>query len=101
MIRRPPRSTLFPYTTLFRAGRERGCRGVGEESRDAGWGRDRSADYDLAHRCRAGSRLVDLNRRRVAAHRRDDRVLWFWLWWWARGDGVGVSGGVVYPCWCD
>src|SRR3712207_8214688 len=22
MIRRPPRSTLFPYTTLFRAGRE-------------------------------------------------------------------------------
>src|SRR2546422_3913397 len=33
MIRRPPRSTLFPYTTLFRSGREllpirapRGCR---------------------------------------------------------------------------
>src|SRR2546427_1813643 len=24
MIRRPPRSTLFPYTTLFRSGRERG-----------------------------------------------------------------------------
>src|SRR6266487_2424311 len=23
MIRRPPRSTLFPYTTLFRPGRER------------------------------------------------------------------------------
>src|SRR2546426_5404733 len=28
MIRRPPRSTLFPYTTLFRSGRD-GCR-VGE-----------------------------------------------------------------------
>src|SRR2546430_10444568 len=29
MIRRPPRSTLFPYTTLFRslAGRERGVEG--------------------------------------------------------------------------
>src|SRR2546422_5727285 len=32
MIRRPPRSTLFPYTTLFRSGREerdlgRGARG--------------------------------------------------------------------------
>src|SRR3712207_8778065 len=27
MIRRPPRSTLFPYTTLFRSGRER----LGEE----------------------------------------------------------------------
>src|SRR3712207_7797492 len=26
MIRRPPRSTLFPYTTLFRSGKE-GCRG--------------------------------------------------------------------------
>src|SRR3712207_7714013 len=24
MIRRPPRSTLFPYTTLFRSGRESG-----------------------------------------------------------------------------
>src|ERR1039458_7866312 len=24
MIRRPPRSTLFPYTTLFRSGPERG-----------------------------------------------------------------------------
>src|SRR5205814_9627235 len=23
MLRRPPRSTLFPYTTLFRSGRER------------------------------------------------------------------------------
>src|SRR3712207_6940768 len=25
MIRRPPRSTLFPYTTLFRSARERGA----------------------------------------------------------------------------
>src|SRR5256885_5050517 len=25
MIRRPPRSTLFPYPTLFRSGRELGC----------------------------------------------------------------------------
>src|SRR5260221_9782383 len=27
MIRRPPRSTLFPYTTLFRSLRELVCRG--------------------------------------------------------------------------
>src|SRR2546430_13172426 len=27
MIRRPPRSTLFPYTTLFRSGRSYGRRG--------------------------------------------------------------------------
>src|SRR5260221_1824979 len=26
MIRRPPRSTLFPYTTLFRSGLLRDCR---------------------------------------------------------------------------
>src|SRR3712207_7721868 len=25
MIRRPPRSTLFPYTTLFRSGRRQGA----------------------------------------------------------------------------
>src|SRR3712207_8586639 len=30
MIRRPPRSTLFPYTTLFRSGRRRGGRERGE-----------------------------------------------------------------------
>src|SRR3712207_9018160 len=35
MIRRPPRSTLFPYTTLFRSGRrgaiEQGAGGAGGE----------------------------------------------------------------------
>src|SRR5688572_32514722 len=30
MIRRPPRSTLFPYTTLFRSDEFREGRGVGE-----------------------------------------------------------------------
>src|SRR5207249_5320154 len=29
MIRRPPRSTLFPYTTLFRSGPCRAARGSG------------------------------------------------------------------------
>src|SRR3712207_7159409 len=29
MIRRPPRSTLFPYTTLFRSGSGRRIRGCG------------------------------------------------------------------------
>src|SRR3712207_7204195 len=29
MIRRPPRSTLFPYTTLFRSRRQQGCGGTG------------------------------------------------------------------------
>src|SRR5258708_15029246 len=36
MIRRPPRSTLFPYTTLFRSPGSRGPRSdeAGQESRD-------------------------------------------------------------------
>src|SRR3712207_7389700 len=40
MIRRPPRSTLFPYTTLFRSGavRRRGAR-LRRPDRDRGPGR--------------------------------------------------------------
>src|SRR2546422_7100388 len=35
MIRRPPRSTLFPYTTLFRSGRrERRRRRTGDQSQE-------------------------------------------------------------------
>src|SRR6266705_3956474 len=30
MIRRPPRSTLFPYTTLFRSRRQRAARRLGD-----------------------------------------------------------------------
>src|SRR2546430_7036105 len=45
MIRRPPRSTLFPYTTLFRSGRARPPRGEAphEDERHA-LGRDRLDD---------------------------------------------------------
>src|SRR3712207_8522626 len=38
MIRRPPRSTLFPYTTLFRSNRLSGIRASGEQ-RDLADGR--------------------------------------------------------------
>src|SRR3712207_9591407 len=31
MIRRPPRSTLFPYTTLFRSARRRDHHGIDDE----------------------------------------------------------------------
>src|SRR3712207_8066663 len=41
MIRRPPRSTLFPYTTLFRSTRPRGLPAQrwhdGDEAGDGGW----------------------------------------------------------------
>src|SRR6267154_6485175 len=35
MMRRPPRSTLFPYTTLFRSRRDRGGRARGGGDRPA------------------------------------------------------------------
>src|SRR5690349_23749578 len=35
MVRRPPRSTLFPYTTLFRSRRAGGEAGKGERQSDA------------------------------------------------------------------
>src|SRR2546422_5882509 len=38
MIRRPPRSTLFPYTTLFRSGFDRVVGGGAGESERAGRG---------------------------------------------------------------
>src|SRR2546427_9375802 len=46
MIRRPPRSTLFPYTTLFRSGLE-GQRGVQARAKD---GRCRVFAGDRGHR---------------------------------------------------
>src|SRR2546429_4291354 len=36
MIRRPPRSTLFPYTTLFRSRRTRRTGGAGGDRDDEG-----------------------------------------------------------------
>src|SRR3712207_7711292 len=42
MIRRPPRSTLFPYTTLFRSAREGHAEGPGGAGR-RGRGRRRGA----------------------------------------------------------
>src|SRR3712207_6991746 len=44
MIRRPPRSTLFPYTTLFRSGI-----GVGEEPLDPLLGVDVGVDVRVEH----------------------------------------------------
>src|SRR3712207_7244348 len=44
MIRRPPRSTLFPYTTLFRSGHPREQARHQEEH-----GQERVASEDVAH----------------------------------------------------
>src|SRR3712207_9309819 len=80
MIRRPPRSTLFPYTTLFRSLRRRGGHGVRER------GIARPVVGDAAHPSRqllAGEepgaavlrRDDELNGRRPVAVEDDDRVV--------------------------
>src|SRR5574337_1251572 len=43
MIRRPPRSTLFPYTTLFRSGRDPRREGSRQEAR---WQVERKSAMD-------------------------------------------------------
>src|SRR3712207_7684176 len=53
MIRRPPRSTLFPYTTLFRS--FRGCSGFYDE-RDCSSKADHGDRGPQAHRGKASRR---------------------------------------------
>ena len=58
MIRRPPRSTLFPYTTLFRSGggeRERE-REMGRDSERGGWGGRQGGVYILVYVIPTGER---------------------------------------------
>src|SRR5258708_11586380 len=49
MIRRPPRSTLFPYTTLFRSPRDMDpgwkFRGPGRRRSHSGWRPSRSEEH--------------------------------------------------------
>src|SRR3712207_8074734 len=59
MIRRPPRSTLFPYTTLFRSGHDpRGHPCLPSR---------------LCHPCRPSGRVVRVDRRRPAHRCRPSR----------------------------
>src|SRR2546430_13458610 len=56
MIRRPPRSTLFPYTTLFRSQRDAGGNGANAEARAGGVARRPPAPFgadERAHRRRS------------------------------------------------
>src|SRR3712207_7032780 len=52
MIRRPPRSTLFPYTTLFRSLRRPGGRGPGRLRRTRPPRRGARPAGPVADRCR-------------------------------------------------
>src|SRR3712207_7714986 len=61
MIRRPPRSTLFPYTTLFRSdvgGRARDRRGVRLRRRQGGGRVERQRPRRRVPARRAGDRVV-------------------------------------------
>src|SRR5690554_7394355 len=61
MIRRPPRSTLFPYTTLFRSGNEE------QQQRQAG----NDVGHDEGGRDHAGEQGATLEA--AEAHQRDGR----------------------------
>src|SRR5207249_9080847 len=54
MIRRPPRSTLFPYTTLFRSQ---------ERNREGGAGADRRADQHVGGKMRSEEHTSELQSR--------------------------------------
>src|SRR3712207_7757891 len=73
MIRRPPRSTLFPYTTLFRSGRtggvaRRGGHRLRHDRERAARGDNRTGEYARAGR--SGPALV----RRRQADRKSTRL---------------------------
>src|SRR5438552_12973681 len=52
MLRPPPRSTLFPYTTLFRSVEDRGCIRRGDEAVPSE--RDELGPFGLVAECNAG-----------------------------------------------
>src|SRR5258706_9382783 len=59
MIRRPPRSTLFPYTTLFRSRAGAATPAPGEHPRDDG-----RRDDAPQHECGAPQRFTPVDRAR-------------------------------------
>src|SRR2546430_3198735 len=70
MIRRPPRSTLFPYTTLFRSHRE--LMAGAKVTREPG--QERDFDAAAARRQRHNQGSVDQRQRSEEHHREGWRV---------------------------
>src|SRR2546430_9045572 len=73
MIRRPPRSTLFPYTTLFRSRFTRGSRWGGDNARHKAKDEGARAVGDHVPDMR-GKRGVELARRLCALHRSEEHT---------------------------
>src|SRR2546427_1427301 len=65
MIRRPPRSTLFPYTTLFRSGAGRRARGDSEAPR---------SNASLSHDARNGGAAAEQPAADVHPDRKSTRL---------------------------
>src|SRR5690348_17370075 len=73
MLRPPPRSTLFPYTTLFRSGGDR--RGAGRRARPLGGGGPRQGRHGPGRVRRPQERLLALHRlARPRAHRSEEHT---------------------------
>src|SRR5256886_16763976 len=70
MIRRPPRSTLFPYTTLFRSGREREHKGAHHNGGERGG----SGVQVVEHTEALGGGQIDPGLLARLADRRDEEV---------------------------
>ena len=89
MIRRPPRSTLFPYTTLFRSLGSYAGRGGSASGALLGSGSNGCADRGsrTLGSARAGADLGSAPRGSEAAARESDAVL--------RGSAVEFLGSVV------
>src|SRR2546428_9534375 len=72
MIRRPPRSTLFPYTTLFRS--HRSLAAVLGRSQSNPAGRDLIAATDLVARARGLSDTIAKDRKSTRLNSSHDQI---------------------------
>src|SRR5256885_10646905 len=88
MIRRPPRSTLFPYTTLFRSGRGdvAGVAGVDEVEFESHAGPDerhlRSEEHtsELQSPCNLVCRLLLEKKKNMSLYRKECYPLSITMW---------------------
>src|SRR5689334_23685414 len=102
MIRRPPRSTLFPYTTLFRSERPRVVNRVDGPHRlhDYGLGRNRdrkSTRLNSSHSsisyavfCLKKKKKIRKSSR-ISKGRKYARCVGFSAEWWERDGRCGIS----------